>query len=126
VALTIGSTIVAGDWWLAPEPWIGIGLALTVVGLALVAVTAIWLDFVETVGWWRVVALPPALIVLAIWLVMLIGIPTTGPGGPVSDPTAILYTLPTLQAVLVIATLALCLPLLRVRVRDETSIAPVT
>ena len=31
--LAVGSAVAAGDWWLARQPWIGLGLTLTVVGL---------------------------------------------------------------------------------------------
>ena len=109
--LVVGSAIAAGDWDLARQPWIGLGLTLLVVGLAGTACFALLLDVVEPIGWWRLLAVPPALLVVAFWAFMLIvGLPTTG--GPDFDVATILYTLPTVMVVLVLATCALAVPAL--------------
>jgi hypothetical protein len=105
----IVSALVAGDWDLAPMPWIGIGMQLTVIGLAGVAWCSLLLDILEPIGAWRLLAIPPALIVGAFWIVTLtFGVP--GHGGPYTDPATILYTLPLVLAVLVVCTAALALP----------------
>lgn len=106
------AAIVAGDWWLAQQPWIGIGLALIVVGLAMTAVFTLLLDAVEPVGWLRLLAVPPALVVGSIWAFMLVvGLPTTGPGGPERDVATMLYSLPELLLILLVGTLLIGLPL---------------
>jgi hypothetical protein len=109
LVLALGSAIAAGDWDLAPMPWIGIGMTLIVVGLAGAACFALLLDVVEPIGWWRLLAVPPALLVGGFWaFVLIVGLPNTG--GPDFDVATILYTLPMWMAVLVIATVALALP----------------
>lgn len=109
LALAVGSALAAGDWLLARQPWIGIGMFLIVLGLAGGACFALVLDIVEPIGWWRLLAVPPALLVGGFWaFVLVFGLPTTG--GPDSDVATILYTLPMLMAILVVATAALALP----------------
>ena len=110
--LAVGSAVVAGDWWLARQPWIGVGLTLTVVGLAATAAFAALLDVVEPLGRARLLALPPAIFVAALWAFMLVvGLPTTGPGVPERDVRTMLYSLPELLIVVVVATLLIGLPL---------------
>ena len=110
--LAVGSAVAAGDWWLARQPWIGLGLTLTVVGLAATAAFAALLDVVEPVGWARLLAVPPALFIAAFWAFMLVvGLPTTGPGVPERDVRTMLYSLPQLLIVMVAATLLIGLPL---------------
>jgi hypothetical protein len=112
------AAIVAGDWWLARQPWIGIGLTLLVVGLAMTAVFALLLDAVEPVGWLRLLAVPPALVVGSFWAFMLVvGLPTTGPGGPERDVATMLYSLPEMLLILLVATLLIGLPLVVARIR---------
>lgn len=113
------AAIVAGDWWLARQPWIGIGLTLLVVGLAMTAVSALLLDAVEPVGWLRILAVPPALVVGSFWAFMLVvGLPTTGPpGGPERDVGTVLYSLPEALLILLVATLLIGLPLVVARIR---------
>jgi hypothetical protein len=107
--LAIGSALAVGDWLLAPMPWIGIGLRLIVAGLAGGACFGVLVDVVEPIGWWRLLAVPPGLLVGTFWLFVLVfGLPTTG--GTDFDVPTILYTLPFVMAVLVIATVALALP----------------
>jgi hypothetical protein len=53
LAFVVGSAIAAGDWDLAPQPWIGIGLALLVPGLAGTAGFALLLDVVLPLRRWR-------------------------------------------------------------------------
>jgi hypothetical protein len=109
LALAVGSALMAGDWDLARQPWIGIGMSLIVIGLAGGACFGLLLDIVEPIGWWRLLAVPPALLVGGFWVFVLVfGLPTTG--GPDFDVATILYTLPTLMAVLVVATISLALP----------------
>lgn len=109
LVFVVGSAVVAGDWLLAPQPWIGLGLTLLVIGLAGTALFGLALDVIEPIGWWRALAVPPALIVGGFWaFVLIVGLPTTG--GPDFDVATVLYTLPTVLAVLLIATIALTLP----------------
>lgn len=116
LALVVGSAIAAGDWWLARQPWIGLGLGLLVPGLAATAVFAIMLDVVEPLGLWRLIAVPPAFLVGAFWAYMtLLGVPTTGHGGPAREVATILYSLPEWLISLVVLTLVLVLPLIIVR-----------
>ena len=108
----VGSAILAGDWWLARQPWIGIGLALLVAGLAITAACAVLLDAIEPIGRLRLLALPPALVVGGFWAFWLVvGLPTTGPGGPDRDVATILYSLPEMLLIVLIATLLLTVPL---------------
>ena len=117
------AAIVAGDWWLARQPWIGVGLTLLVVGLAMTAVFALLLDAVEPVGWLRLLAVPPALVVGSFWAFMLVvGLPTTGPGGPEHDVGTMLYSLPEMLLILLVATLLISLPLVVARPRRSRSI----
>jgi hypothetical protein len=106
--LVVGSAVAAGDWWLAGQPWIGIGLAMLVFGLAGTAAVGLLLVVVEPLGWWRLVALPPALLVGGFWaFVLIVGLPTTG--GTDFDVPTILYSVPSALLVLLIATLAIAL-----------------
>ena len=80
VIATVGSAILAGDWWLARQPWIGIGLALLVAGLAMTGACALLLDAIEPIGWLRLLAVPPALLIGGFWAYWLaVGLPTTSP-----------------------------------------------
>lgn len=100
------------------------GLALIVVGLALTAVFALLLDAIERVGWLRLLAVPPALVVGAFWaFTLLVGWPTTGPGGPDFDVGTILYSMPEVLTILIAATLLIGLPLVAVRIRRSETIA---
>ncbi len=114
IASVGGSAAIAGDWWLARQPWIGIGLGLLVAGLAITAVSALLLDAVEPVGWLRLLAVPPAVIVAAFWGFMLfVGLPMTGrpASGPDHDVATTLYSVPEMLVILLAATLLLALPL---------------
>ncbi len=114
------SSVAAGDWWLARQPWIDIGLTLLVVGLATTAVFALLLDVIEPIGWLRLLALPPALVVGSFWAFMIVvGLPTTGPppGGPERDVRTMLYSLPEALLILLVATLLIGLPLVVSRIR---------
>ena len=109
---TVGSALMAGDWWLAQQPWIGFGLALLVAGLAITAVFALVCDAIEPIGWLRLLALPPALVVGLLWVFWLVvGLPTTGPGSPERDVATMLYSLPQMLLIALVATLMLTLPL---------------
>lgn len=118
LAFAGGSALIAGDWWLAREPWIGIGLNLIVVGLAATGVFALILDAVEPIGWLRLLAVPPALSVAAMWVFYLtFGLATTGFGGPEHDIRTIIYSVPTTLVLFIALTLLTALPLLIARVR---------
>jgi hypothetical protein len=121
--LAVGSAVAAGDWWLARQPWIGVGLTLTVVGLAATGVFAALLDLVEPLGWTRVLAVPPALFVAGFWAYMVVfGLGSTGGRGvPENDVRTALYSLPPLLVIVVVATLLIGLPLAirGVRRRDD-------
>lgn len=126
LALTVGSAIAAGDWWLAREPWIGAGLTLLVIGLAATAVFALWLDLVEPLGRWRLLAVPPALVVGFLWIVWLVfGMPTTGPGGgPERDVRTIVYSVPEMLAVALAGTILMAMPLAVRALRSRPSPRP--
>ncbi len=117
------AAMVAGDWWLAREPWIGLGLSLLVVGLAMTAGSALLLDAVEPLGWLRILAVPPALLVGAFWAFMLfVGVPTTGPhDGPERDVRTMLYSLPEVLMILLATTLLIALPLAIERMRRSNA-----
>jgi hypothetical protein len=110
-----GSALAAGDWWLARQPWIGIGLTLIVVGLAVTAVFAVVVVAIEPVGWLRLLAVPPALFVALLWgFVLFVGFPTTG--GPDRDIATILYSLPEMLVLAIVATLLIASPLVVARI----------
>ena len=116
-----GSALAAGDWWLARQPWIGFGLALVVVGLALTGLFAILLDAIEPIGWLRLLALPPAVIVALLWaFLIVVGLPTTG-GGPERDIPTMFYSLPEMLIATLVATLLIALPLVLSRLRRSAS-----
>ena len=116
-----GSALAAGDWWLARQPWIGFGLALVVVGLALTGFFAILLDAIEPIGWLRLLALPPAVIVALLWaFLIVVGLPTTG-GGPERDIPTMFYSLPEMLIATLVATLLIALPLVLSRLRRSAS-----
>jgi hypothetical protein len=117
-----GSALAAGDWWLAQQPWIGIGLTLTVVGLALTAVFAVVLVAVEPVGWLRLLAVPPALLVALLWgFWLVVGLPSTGRGtGPERDIGTMLYSLPEMLVLAIVATLLIASPLVVARIHRLT------
>jgi hypothetical protein len=124
-AATGGSAVIAGDWWLARQPWIGIGLSLLVAGLALTGAFALLLDAIEPVGWLRLMAVPPALLVGAMWAFWaLFGMPTTGPGsGPERDVGTILYSSPEMLVLVLVATLLIASPLVVARVHHPAPAA---
>lgn len=108
LALAIRSAITAGDWNLAPMPWIGVGMTLVSVGLAGAAAFGLLLVVLEPLGWWRLLVVPPALIVVGFWLfVLVVGVPTSG--GPDDDVATILYSMPSLLAILIVVTAALAI-----------------
>jgi hypothetical protein len=91
--------------------------------LAMTAVFALLLDAVEPVGWLRLLAVPPALVVGSFWAFMLVvGLPTTGPGGPEHDVGTMLYSLPEMLLILLVATLLISLPLVVARTRRSRAI----
>jgi bacteriorhodopsin len=111
LALAAGSALVAADWWLAPEPWIGLGLTLIALGLAVTGVFALALDISEPFGRLRFVAFLPALALAAMWAYYLIvGLATTGLGGPERDIRTIFYSAPETLALFIILTLLVASP----------------
>lgn len=107
------AALLAGGWYAARQPMIGLGLDLIVAGLAATGVFAAILNLVERIGWLRLLAIPPALVLATMWTVYLtIGVPTTGRGGPATDIRTLIYTLPALLALFVVLTLLIALPLL--------------
>jgi hypothetical protein len=122
-AATGGSALVAGDWWLARQPWIGIGLTLLVVGLAMTGAFALVLDAIEPIGWLRLLAVPPTLVVGSLWAFwIVVGMPTTG-GGPEWDIRTMLYSLPEMLVLALVATLLIGLPLVVARLHRPVSSA---
>src|SRR5688500_15077922 len=86
VLMVAGAAAVAGDWWLARQPWSGLGLDLLVLGLGLTAVLGLVGVVLEPIGWLRLVSCPPALFVgLLWWGALVLGLPTTGRGGSVHE-----------------------------------------
>ena len=112
VVLTGGSAIVAGDWWLARQPWIGVGLTSLVVGLAVIGVVGLLLDVIEPIGRVRILAIPPALLVVVVWLVAYFA-PLSGAccDQPDRDIATLLYSIPQALTLLIVGTLAILLPL---------------
>ena len=119
ILLTAGSALLVGDWFLAREPWIGIGLTLLVVGLATIGVVGVVLAVIEPIGRVRLLAIPAALLTLATWF----GAYTAGISGacceqPDRDIRTLLYSMPQALVLLVVATLAILLPLAIARRRS--------
>ena len=118
--MAAAAALMAGDWWLAQQPLIGLGLDLLVLGLALTAAFGVLSVVIEPIGWLRLLALPPALVVGVLWWAALVsGLPTTGRGGSVHDIATILYTIPYLIVVASVATLLILMPLLIARLAGK-------
>jgi hypothetical protein len=115
VLLAGGSAVVAGDWWLAPMPWLDLGMRSLVIGMALTSVFAILLVVIEPVGWLRLISVPPVLFLIVMWWV-LTAIGFSFRGDP-PDLLTGLYSMPDLLVLAVIATLLVALPLLIARLR---------
>lgn len=118
--LGVGSAI-AGDLYALTLPWSGWGIDLVAAGLALTAITLGARVIVEPLGWWRLVALPPALATAFLWAILLfVGLGTGGscctqPSNP--GVGTWLYSSPETAACLIISTLLIGLPLAIGRVR---------
>ncbi|TAL10108.1 MAG: hypothetical protein EPO00_04980 [Chloroflexota bacterium] len=112
VVLTGGSAVVAGDWWLARQPWIGIGLTSLIWGLAVIGLVGLLLNVIEPIGRVRILAIPPALLVVVVWLVAYMA-PLSGAccEQPERDMATLLYSQPQALALLIVGTLAILLPL---------------
>ncbi len=88
------------------------GLSSLVVGLALTAAFALLLDAIEPIGRLRLLAIPPTIVAGLFWAFWLVvGAPTTGPGGPERDIGTILYSSPEMLLMVLVATLLIVLPL---------------
>lgn len=113
VALAGASALAAGDWYLARQPWIGLGIALITWCLALTDVALVLLVSVEPVGWWRVLAIPPAAYLAFFWaLYLLLGAPTTAPHSAAEhDVGTIFYSNPPTMITFMVVTALLALPL---------------
>jgi hypothetical protein len=108
------SAAVAGDWWLAQQPLIGLGLNLLVLGLATTAVLSVVRVVIEPLGRWRLISVVPAVLTWLFWLfVLAIGYPTTGRCDPCprADVQTLLYSFPALMLLAVVVTLLIPLPL---------------
>ncbi len=125
VATVVGSARAANDYWLAPEPWIGLGLTLVAIGLALSVGLAVVVDFVEPVAIvWRILAVAiAAVVVLPTALIVIVGQPSSGNpggvGGPNHDPRTLLYSQPEWMWTLVFLTALLAVPSLLVARRNQ-------
>lgn len=120
LALVVGSAAAAGDWYLARQPFIGLGLDLIVIGLAATAIMATVRVVVEPIGWLRLLALPAVVIVAAMWTLRLSGwtglislVPGATRPAPdlLEDTAALLYSIPAVMLVAVTATLLIATPL---------------
>ena len=112
LALTYGSAFAAGAWYQARQPWIGWGLSLLSLGLAMTAAVGFVLDLIEPVGWWRLVAIPPAIVLGLMWFFLLtVGLMTLGRGGPEREMGTILYSVDYLRHASLIGTALILLPL---------------
>jgi hypothetical protein len=120
LVLVLGSAALAGDWYLASQPFIGLGLHLVVIGLALTAVFATLLVIVEPIGWLRVLALPAVVIVGGMWTLRLAGwtpliLGAAGRQRPtpdlLGDTATLLYSIPALMFLAIVATLLITTPL---------------
>ena len=112
LVLTIGAAAIAGDWWLAREPWIGIGLTALVAGLATIGIVGLVLNFIEPIGRIRVLSIPPALIAGFSWFATYFaGLSGACCRQPDRDIRTLLYSQPESLVVLVLATAAILLPL---------------
>ncbi len=122
VLLVAGSALIAGDWWLARQPWIGLGLKLVIVGLVATAIFAVVRVVVEPIGWLRLLAVPPAAVAALGWFYLFavgpLVLTRVGAPRPEPDPIAILYTLPELLVIAILVTLLIPLPLLIARIRS--------
>jgi hypothetical protein len=107
--------VVAGSWWLAPTPWIDWGLTLIVAGLVTTAASSVALVVFEPVGRWRLLAVPPGVVLAFAALLWAMGLPTSG--GPEHDARTILYSVPEWLAIVTVATLLLLAPLAALPVR---------
>lgn len=76
-------------WWPVTGGW-----NLIVIGLVAAGVFALLLDVIEPPGWLRLIAVPPALLLAAMW----------------RDITTIIYSVPTSLVLFVVLTLLVALP----------------
>ncbi len=110
--LTIGAAMIAGDWWLAREPWIGIGLTTLVAGLATIGIVGLLLNVIEPIGAIRLLSIPPALLAGFFWIATYLA-PSSGAccEQPDRDIRTLLYSQPEWLVMLTVATAAILLPL---------------
>ncbi|MGH2406739.1 MAG: hypothetical protein ACRDF7_01505 [Candidatus Limnocylindrales bacterium] len=125
--LAVGA-VIAGDLYALRQPWAGWGIPLAVIGLAATALALGARVLVEPLGWSRLTAVPPALVTVGLWAILLF----YGLGGgaccvptPPADVGTLLYSAPNYAALLIAATLLIGLPLalrrLRTRIRARSS-----
>jgi hypothetical protein len=113
LALAGASALAAGDWYLARQPWIGLGIALITWCLALTDVALVLLVLAEPVGWWRLLAVPPAAYLAFYWaLFLIVGAPTTAPrSGGEHDVGTVFYSNPQTMVLFLAVTALLASPL---------------
>ncbi len=112
LVLVGASALAAGDWYLARQPWIGLGIALITWCLALTDIAAVLLVVVEPLGWWRLLAVPPAVYLAFYWgLYLLVGAPTSAPRtGGEHDVGTVFYSSPPTMVLFMVLTVLLGLP----------------
>jgi hypothetical protein len=100
----IGSAVAGGGWMEAAMPWVEVGMRLSTIGLLAGAAFGGLRVAVEPIGWWRLLAIPSGAVLATFWLLaFVVGLPTAN--GPEADVAVVLYSLPSLFAVVVAATL---------------------
>lgn len=112
--MVVGAAALAGGWYQARQPLIGLGLDLLTGGLAATALFGALRVVVEPVGWLRLLALPALLVVGLLWAVWLVvGLPTTARCSPCPIPSVgtILYSVPEMIPLVLLATLLIPIPI---------------
>ena len=105
------SVAQAGDWWLARQPLVGLGLNVFTLGSATTSIgAAVAIGRQSTSVARRIVLLAPTLAVLCLWLVVAFGLASSAPNGGFADVPTNLYSFPLLLLVFGIATLVASLP----------------
>jgi hypothetical protein len=103
IALAIASALAAGDWYAPYQPAMELALPLIIFGLAGAHVFGLVVVALSPhLGWWRLLATVPAVVVGSWWIVVLIlGVPTTGFGGPARGAEVLIYSNPEWAAKLI-------------------------
>jgi hypothetical protein len=102
--MSIGAAATGGGWMEATMPWIEVGMRLSTISLLAGACFGGLRVVVEPIGWWRLLAIPPGIVLTTFWLLaFVVGLPTAN--GTEADVAVILYSLPAMFAGVVAATL---------------------